>query len=92
MAEVAAVSLGLARVDVDVALADLAGCRTGGIGTEYVVRVHEVLSGLVVGRILLGPATNISSTHGYGSQLSAHLPNFVKLMFLEYQIRPLRKS
>ena len=54
----AAVSLGRARVDVDVALADLPGCRTGRVGTECGVRVHEVLSGLIVGRILLGPAPN----------------------------------
>jgi hypothetical protein len=46
-------------VDLDVALAALAGCRTAGIGTEYGVRVHELLSGLVVGRILLpGPASD----------------------------------
>ena len=45
-------------MDVDVALADVPGCRTGGIGTEYIVRVHEIPSGLVVGKILLGPASD----------------------------------
>jgi len=58
LADLAAVSLGLARVDLDVTLGALPGCRTGGIGTEYGMRVHEVLSGLVVGRILLGPASD----------------------------------
>jgi len=57
-ADITAASLGLARVDLDVAFADLPGCRTGGIGTECGVRVHAVPSGLVVGRILLGPASD----------------------------------
>src|SRR5215211_6191399 len=58
LADVAAVSLGRARVDLDVALSALCGCRTVGIGTEYIVRVHEIPSGLVVGKILLGPASD----------------------------------
>jgi hypothetical protein len=64
-------------VDLDVALADLAGCRTDGIGTEYaVVRVlHGFLSGLDVGGILPGdPHPLFVSDHECEPRLSAHLP------------------